>query len=40
MNETLHVEKTKRMFEEEERSNLKDIPPAKYRIRDYKTKNL
>ena len=34
------TEKAKKMFENEERSALKDILPAKHRIKDYKTKNL
>jgi hypothetical protein len=32
LNETINIDKTRRMFESEERTNHKDIPPAKYRI--------
>ncbi len=28
------------MFENEERSNLKDVPPAKHRIKEYKRKTF
>ena len=40
LDEQVVVQKTQRMFENEERSNLKDVPPAKYRIKDYKRKTF
>jgi hypothetical protein len=40
MDQSLTDLKHKRMFEEEERTEHKDLPPAKFRLTDYKRNNL
>eukprot|EP00347_Sterkiella_histriomuscorum_P017546 403348926 len=40
MNESLNIVKLKKMFDNEERTDHKDILPAKYRLTEYKRKNF
>jgi len=40
MNESLNNIKLKKMFDNEERSEHRDIAPAKYRLTDYKRKSF